>query len=229
MSRHAQPWWRRVSLLALVGLLVALSGIGLAAELTTTKTQVNAVTAQRDTAVVQKVGLADTIAAACTAGTIPPQYAAACTQAAQVKATPLPAAIPGPSGRGVAGVAIVAGHLVIAYTDGTTTDVGQVVGANGKPGAAGAAGATGVPGIPGIAGVNGTNGRDGLTGAPGRGIDNTAIVNGHLMIFYSDGTSQDVGQVVGPTGPPGSVAVAPSTAVTTPPTAPVSVTANPTG
>lgn len=47
------------------------------------------------------------------------------------------------------------------------------------------------------------DGRDGANGADGRGIAGTAIVNGRLMITYTDGVVEDKGPVVGQ-GQPGT-------------------------
>lgn len=46
-------------------------------------------------------------------------------------------------------------------------------------------------------------GPEGPQGAPGRGVTSTAIVDGHLLVTYSDGERVDVGRVVGPEGPQG--------------------------
>lgn len=80
----------------------------------------------------------------------------------------------GPAGRGIAGTALVDGRLLVAFDDGTSRDVGPVV---GQPGA---------------------------TGAPGRGVVGTAIVGGRLVVSYSDSTTEDVGQVVGTDGDDGA-------------------------
>jgi hypothetical protein len=80
---------------------------------------------------------------------------------------------PGAAGRGITGTQITGGHLIVAYTDGRTQDVGQVV---GKAGAA---------------------------GANGRGITSTSITGGHLMVSYTDHTTADLGVIVGPKGEPG--------------------------
>jgi hypothetical protein len=59
----------------------------------------------------------------------------------------------GKDGRGIVSAEIDAsGHLVLAYSDGTSSNAGRVVGVNGKDGRDG---------------VNGTDGKDGADGAPG--------------------------------------------------------------
>lgn len=116
----------------------------------------------------------------------------------------------GPAGRGIAGTAIVDGHLLVAFDDGTSRDVGQVV---GQPGTNGAAG-RGVVGTT-IAGgrlvvsysdsttedVGQVVGTDGDDGAPGRGVTSVASVDGRLVVTFTDGATQDAGPL--PAGPAG--------------------------
>lgn len=100
--------------------------------------------------------------------------AADCGLAARVAAGDLTAApaapVPGPEGRGVTTTKIVNGELVLSYSDGTTANVGPVVG---------------VPGA---------------DGTPGRGITSTTVADGRLIVVYSDNTTSDLGPVVGPAG-----------------------------
>lgn len=116
----------------------------------------------------------------------------------------------GPAGRGIAGTAIVDGRLLVAYDDGTSRDVGQVV---GQPGATGPAG-RGVVGSAIVAGrlivsysdsttedVGQVVGTDGDDGAPGRGVASVEAVDGRLVVTFTDGTRQDAGPL--PAGPPG--------------------------
>lgn len=44
------------------------------------------------------------------------------------------------------------------------------------------------------------NGADGNDGAPGRGVLGTSVRDGRLIVAYSDGQTEDVGQVVGEDG-----------------------------
>lgn len=76
---------------------------------------------------------------------------------------------------------INSGELVFSYSDGSTVNVGTVVGNSG------------------IKGDKGDRGNDG-TGINGIGISNAAIVNGNLTISYTDGSSQSLGSVLGATG-----------------------------
>lgn len=55
-----------------------------------------------------------------------------------------------------------------------------------------------------IAGATGQRGATGASGRNGRGITGTSITNGHLVVSYDDGHSQDVGQVVGARGATGT-------------------------
>jgi hypothetical protein len=101
----------------------------------------------------------------------------------------------GPSGRdgvGLAGALIDrSGVLVLTLADGTTRELGVVVGKDGEtgpageagpqgergePGAEGPAGERGSDGMPGEKGLDGATGRDGLNGKDGRdGFDLTAF------------------------------------------------------
>lgn len=77
----------------------------------------------------------------------------------------------GSTGVGISGVSINSvGHLIVSLTDGTNTDVGNVVGKNGTNGKDGVDGKNGIDGINGKDGMNGkdgTNGVDGQDGADG--------------------------------------------------------------
>lgn len=76
----------------------------------------------------------------------------------------------GPPGRGIIGTAIRDGQLVVAYSDGTTVDVGRVTGEAGPEGPA------------------------------GRGIAGFDLASGRLVIRFDDGTSVDLGPIIGPEG-----------------------------
>ena len=110
---------------------------------------------------------------------------------------PVDQPIPGKDGRGVTNFEDQNGTLVVHYTDGTSQNVGRFVGKDGTPGATGKAGTNG---------TNGTNGKDGIpgtNGADGRGIISTNIVSGSLIVTFTDGSTQDLGIVVGPKGEKG--------------------------
>lgn len=135
----------------------------------------------------------------------------------------------GATGRGITSTTVNAsGNLVVTYTDGSTADVGHVVGPAGTKGDTGLKGDTGAKGdtgskgdtgakgdqglkgdtgSTGAAGADGKDGKDGATGATGaagRGITGSAINgSGNLIISYTDGTTADVGHVVGAQGPKG--------------------------
>jgi hypothetical protein len=107
----------------------------------------------------------------------------------------------GLDGRGIITSAIVNNHLVLTYTSGTRLDVGRVVGPKGATGASGSPGASGPAGASGASGT----GKPGSDGADGRGIKSTDINSaGHLAVTYTDGTTADLGAVVGPAGQNGS-------------------------
>ena len=79
------------------------------------------------------------------------------------------------------------GELVITYFNNTVDNLGVVVGADGKDG------------------TNGTNGIDGTNGKDGIGITNAEInASGELILTYSNGTSANLGKVVGTDGKDGA-------------------------
>jgi hypothetical protein len=75
------------------------------------------------------------------------------------------------------------GELVLTYSNGQRSNLGVVVGADGKDG------------------LNGQDGKDGQNGTDGKngiGITNAEINNsGELILTYSNGTSANLGKVVG--------------------------------
>lgn len=105
----------------------------------------------------------------------------------------------GNDGRGITTFDInKSGDLIVQYTDKTSQNAGHVVGKPGENGKNGQAGKNGE------AGTDGTNGVNGINGADGRGILSTAITDGSLVIRYTDGTTENLGIVVGPKGDPGT-------------------------
>lgn len=115
------------------------------------------------------------------------------------------------------------GELVLTYTDGTVKNLGNVVGSNGADGQDGVGiktvtlsstgelmvtlsdnsvitlgnvkGEKGDKGDKGDAGVQGEKGEKGDKGDTGRGIAKTELVNGELIITYTDGTKENLGGV----------------------------------
>lgn len=80
-----------------------------------------------------------------------------------------------------------AGELILFYGDGTSRNLGQVVGADGANGA------------------EGENGENGTDGQDGRGVATFEINEaGELIVTYTDGTSQNLGQVNGADGADGA-------------------------
>lgn len=122
-----------------------------------------------------------------------------------------PAGTNGTNGRGIVGTAIANGSLIVAYSDGSTQNVGPVTGPAGKDGRSVVSTA--------IVGdhldvtysdatttdVGPVVGPQGTAGAAGRGIASATIdaTTGHLMVTYTDGTTVDAGQAVGPSGATG--------------------------
>lgn len=115
------------------------------------------------------------------------------------------------------------GELVLTYTDGTVKNLGNVVGANGADGQDGVGiktvtlsstgelmvtlsdnsvinlgnvkGEKGDKGDKGDTGSQGEKGEKGDKGDTGRGIAKTELVNGELIITYTDGTKENLGSV----------------------------------
>lgn len=120
-----------------------------------------------------------------------------CGQAAQVVRD----GVDGVDGRGIIGTDVVDGRLVVAYSDGTREDAGQVVGRDGGPGTDGR-GITDSDVIDGQLVITYTDGSSAVlgpvVGADGRGIASTAAVDGRLIVTYTDGDVEDAGPL-----PPG--------------------------
>lgn len=70
-------------------------------------------------------------------------------------------------------------------------------GDTGAQGIQGEKGDTGAQGIQGDKGDKGDAGADGRDGADGRGIESAEIVNGELILHYTDGTSDNLGKITG--------------------------------
>lgn len=106
------------------------------------------------------------------------------------------------------------GELVLTYTDGTVKNLGNVVGANGADGQDGVGiktvtlSSTGelmvtlsdnsvinLGNVKGDKGARGEKGEKGDKGDTGRGIAKTELVNGELIITYTDGTKENLGSV----------------------------------
>ncbi len=95
------------------------------------------------------------------------------------------------------------GHLYVSYDNGASwTDLGKVVGEDGKDGEDGEDGKDGADGEDGAPGQDGEDGEDGKDGL---GIANIEInANGELIITYTDGTSKNLGNVMGSNGSNGT-------------------------
>lgn len=101
------------------------------------------------------------------------------------------------------------GHLYVSYDNGASwTDLGKVVGEDGKDDEDGEDGAPGQDGEDGKDGEDGTPGQDGEDGEDGKdglGIASIEInANGELIITYTDGTSKNLGNVMGSNGSNGA-------------------------
>ena len=131
--------------------------------------------------------------------------------------------IKGADGLGITKAEInTSGELVLTYSNGDVKNLGKVSGENGKDGANGADGLGiksltlspdgelvvtmsdnsisnlgNIKGEKGDRGEQGQQGLQGIKGADGRGIAKTELVNGELVITYTDGTSDNLGSVSG--------------------------------
>lgn len=118
------------------------------------------------------------------------------------------------------------GHLVMTFSDGRSVDLDKVVGANGANGVGvtaaeintdgelvlmfsngqrtnvgGVIGAQGNKGDAGQDGKDGQNGTDGKDGENGIGVAETTVnATGELVITYTDGTTVNLGRIVGADG-----------------------------
>jgi hypothetical protein len=93
------------------------------------------------------------------------------------------------------------GHVHIV--DGTQGPVGKE-GPEGKQGERGPIGLTGERGPIGLTGERGPAGEQGPIGPAGRSVQSWTVNGaGHLIVTYSDMTTADLGNVIGPRGPDG--------------------------
>lgn len=139
----------------------------------------------------------------------------------------------GPAGRGISSTVITGGHLIVGYTDGSTTDEGQVVGKDGTGITSSVVNDSGhliltysngtvddvgaVVGPAGADGAPGATGATGTAGAAGCGIASVGENAGQLVVNYVGATctaaSATVGPLpagpTGPTGPQGATGPAP--------------------
>lgn len=116
--------------------------------------------------------------------------------------------VPGKDGKdGVNGVGVISAaindkkELVLTFSDGTETNLGLVVGTDGKDGQNGVDGKDGEDGHD---GADGKDGVDGVDGKDGVGISGASIdTSDHLILTLSNGDTIDVGVVVGADGKDG--------------------------
>ena len=87
------------------------------------------------------------------------------------------------------------GNLLITLTNGTSLNLGNIKGEKGDKGDQGEKGDQGIQGEKGDRGEQGQQGLQGTKGADGRGIAKTELVNGELVITYTDGTSDNLGKI----------------------------------
>ena len=116
---------------------------------------------------------------------------------AETSNNPGPQGPAGADGLGISQININSlGDLIVTYTDGNTSNVGNVLGPQGI---------IGPQGVPGNTGAAGQDGVDGQPGIDGLGITSVLVdSNGDLILTFTDGSTQNAGYIVGPIGPPGS-------------------------
>ena len=92
----------------------------------------------------------------------------------------------GKDGRGIYDISLNnAGELIITLSDNTVYNLGTITGADGKDG------------TDGKDGENGKDGTNGVDGKDGRGIEKVDLVDETLIIYYTDGSVQNVETVIG--------------------------------
>lgn len=222
---------RRITLLAGLGILGCLMLFGLAAWLIyegdALKAQVDTVTGQQAHAATVAEQLASQLRGmGATPVASPP---------APVTGQPGPSGAAGPSGpagRGISSTVITGGHLIVGYTDGTTTDEGQVVGKDGTGITSSVVNGSGhliltysdgtvddVGAVVGPAGATGAQGATGAAGTAGCGIASVGESNGNLVVNYTGTACTQTTATVGPlpAGPAGPTGPAGATGATGPP------------
>ena len=115
---------------------------------------------------------------------------------------------PGADGRGIVTVSLDGGDLYVTYSDSATpVRIGTVQGEKGDKGDPGAQGEKGDPGVDGKSAYELyraaypdytgtlTEWLASLKGDTGRGIQKTEIVDGKLIVTYTDGTQEDLGSI----------------------------------
>jgi integrin beta 3 len=101
-------------------------------------------------------------------------------------------------GRALVDATLDGDRLVLTLGDGTTRDVGAVVGPAGAAGPEGPAGPMGGPDVDALAEVDAR-----LSALASGALVEASLDGGVLVLRMGDGTTREVGPVVGPTGPAG--------------------------
>ncbi len=96
--------------------------------------------------------------------------------------------INGTNGVGIEKIEILNGELNITLNNGALIELGSIKGTDGKDGAKG---------------DKGDKGETGAAGKDGKGIGSVDIVNGELIITYTDGDTKNLGSIKGPKGDKG--------------------------
>lgn len=219
---------RRLTMLAVLGIVACVLLFGVAAWLVfegdTLRQQVDTVSSQQAHAATVAQQLASQLRGmGATPVASPP---------APVTGQPGPSGAAGPSGpagRGISSTVITGGHLIVGYTDGSTTDEGQVVGASGTGITSSVVNSSGhliltyssgaVDDVGAVVGPAGATGATGAAGTPGCGIASVGESSGDLVVNYTGSTCATTSAVVGPlpAGPVGPTGPAGATGATGPP------------
>ncbi len=86
-------------------------------------------------------------------------------------------------------------NLILEYSDGSTLNLGKI-NQKGEQGEKGEQGIQGEKGDKGEQGIQGDKGDQGVQGEKGVGISKAELVNGELIITYTDGTTDNLGKIV---------------------------------
>lgn len=229
-DEHGHRMFKAMAAVALVGTLLLAGGVfWIAADSAQLRSTVSTVSGQQAYAATVAQQLASQLRQMGATPVVSPPAAVT----AQPGATGV-AGTPGAAGRGITSTVITGGHLIVAYSDGTTTDEGQVVGKDGvgivssvvnssghliltyTSGAVDDVGA--VVGPQGSTGATGATGAAGSSGQDGCGIASVGEADDQLVVNYTGSTCTAATATVGPlpAGPTGPTGPAGATGTTGP-------------
>jgi len=106
----------------------------------------------------------------------------------------------GATGNGITNATVSSGELILTYSNTSVQNLGDITGPQGPQGNVGSQGPQGIQGATGPQGATGDAGADGSDGV---GVTSVNLVGGNLVFAYSNTSTQDVGNIQGPTGAQG--------------------------